>query len=260
MNLNPQSAGELATQQGGAMTLFSDDVPEWAKGGTNRGSENVSSKDMMLPRLEIVQGLSPIKDVNPDAKEGMLFNTVTGEVLGDTVYIVPIFFRVEWLVWKDQDEGGGFFGAWTTLEEAEARMQEVVSEGENPKYIEIIDTPVHYALMVDPQTGGHSQIVISMPKTKAKVSRKWNSVIQIVGGDRFARAYKFTTFKDRNRKNKEFYNYVVQPAGFPPEPVYREAERLYNIFKTEGVPRANHEAGGRADAGEEAPGHHGDNI
>jgi hypothetical protein len=80
-----------------------------------------------------------------------------------------------------------------------------------------------------------------MPKSKAKVSRKWNSMIQMAGGDRFSRAYRVTTFKDKNRQNKTFFNYIVQPAGFPPEPIFREAERLYELFKTEGV-RANHES------------------
>lgn len=232
---------EVATQNGGAIA-FAQEVPEWAKNGTGRGSENVTNKDMLLPRLEIIQAQSPIKDTNPDAEEGLLFNTVTGDVLGEKVYIVPIFFRLEYLVWKDQDAGGGFFGAFNTQDEAESRKQELISDGEDPDEIEIIDTPVHYCLRVrDDMTT--EQIVVSMSKSKAKVSRKWNSAINIVGGDRFSRVYAFTTFKDKNKQNKTFFNYVVQPAGFPPEKVFREAERLYEVFLKEGV-KADHASGG----------------
>ena len=74
-----------------------------------------------------------------------------------------------------------------------------------------------------------------MAKTKAKVSRRWNAMIQIAGGDRFSRVYKISTFRDENKKGQKFFNYVVQPAGFTPEKVYREAERLYEVLKTQDV-------------------------
>lgn len=228
----------------GMMSMFNQDqTPDWAK-GQGRGNENVGTKDLVLPRLEIVQAQSPIKDTNEDAREGMLFNSATGDLLGDTVFIVPIFFRVEYLVWKDNDKGGGFFGAYDSEGEAQARVQEEASNGEDPRDLEIVDTPVHYCLRVR-EDGSSEQIVISMPKSKAKVSRKWNAMIQIAGGDRFSRAYRVTTFKDKNKKNQTFHNFVVTPVGFPPESIFREAERLYAVFKTEGV-KADHAAAGKS--------------
>lgn len=225
----------------------SNEVPEWAKNSQGRGSENVGTKDIVLPRLELIQAQSPIKDEKPEeAVEGHMFNTVTQEVLGDLVYIVPIFYRMEYLVWKDQDSGGGFFGAFFFEDEAQRRRDQLIKDGEDPDLIEIVDTPVHYALRVDPNTMKTEQIVISMAKSKSKVSRKWNATIQIAGGDRFSRIYKVSSFKDKNKQNKTFWNYVVQPAGFPPEPIYREAEKLYNMFMKEGV-TANHEAAAGAD-------------
>ncbi len=216
-------------------TLFSQDVPEWAKKTDARGNENVSNNDIVLPRLEIVQAQSPIKDENPDASEGLLFNTVTSEVVGESCHVIPIYFRVEYIVWKDQDAGGGFFGAFDTEQEARVRVQELISDGEDPDDLEIVDTPVHYCLRLIPDSTAPAgfnlqQLVISMPKSKAKVSRKWNSMIQIVGGDRFSRVYTVSTSKDKNKQNKTFYNFVVTPAGFPPELIYREAERLYKVF------------------------------
>lgn len=256
-----KQAKEVATQQNNLPAAFSNDVPEWAKGnGPARGSENVGTKDIVLPRLEIIQAQSPIKDEKPDeAIEGHLFNTVTTEVLGDLVFIVPIYYRMEYLVWKDQDAGGGFFGAYNFEDQAQRRRDELIKDGEDPSLIEVIDTPVHYCLRVDPNTLKTEQIVISMAKSKAKVSRKWNATIQLAGGDRFSRIYKVTTFKDKNKQNKTFFNYVVQPAGFPPEAVYREAEKLYEMFSKNGV-SANHEAFGGADTDGTAEGMNTDNI
>lgn len=242
---------EVAAQQSNLPAAFSNDTPEWAKNGSGRGSENVGTKDIVLPRLEIIQAQSPIKDEKPDeAVEGHLFNTVTTEILGDMVFIVPIYYRMEYLVWKDQDAGGGFFGAFDYEDQAHKRKDDLVKDGEDPALLEVVDTPVHYCLLVDPNTLATQQIVISMPKSKAKISRKWNATIQLAGGDRFSRVYKVTTFKDKNKQNKTFFNYVVQPAGFPPEEVYREAEKLYGMFKS-GEVRANHEAFG---TGSDEPG------
>lgn len=220
-------ATEVVTTNPFAMT---EGVPTYMNQGTARGSEEVKSTDMVLPRLEIVQALSPIKDEDPDAKEGFLFNSVTREVIGDLAYFIPVYFRMEYLIWKDQNEGGGFFGSFNTEAEARVRLAEVVASGENPDLLEIVDTPVQYGLRTTPE--GHTeQIVISMAKTKAKVSRKWNAIIQIVGGDRFSRVYKLTTFKDENSKGQKFFNFMVQPAGFTPEKAYRQAEALYEILK-----------------------------
>jgi hypothetical protein len=146
---------------------------------------------------------------------------------------------MEYLVWRDQDKGGGFLGSFPTQADAEARRGLAIQDGDNPDDIEIVDTPVQYGLRVEP-SGTFEQIVISMAKTKAKVSRKWNAMIQIAGGDRFSRVYKISTFRDENKKGQKFFNYVVQPAGFTPEKVYREAERIYEVLKTQDV-RVAHE-------------------
>jgi hypothetical protein len=225
---------EVVKQQEGAVMAFASEAPSYINQDGARGSEEVKASDMVLPRLELVQSQSPIKEVegNEDVKEGMLFNSVTQEVYGDLVYYVPVYFRLEYLVWKDQDEGGGFFGSYTTKEEADARRLEVIEGGEDPEFIEVVDTPVHYGMRITPE-GQTEQLVISMAKSKAKISRKFNSMVQIVGGDRFSRVYKVSSFTDENKQGKKFKNFVIQPAGFCPEPVYRQAEKLYEVLKTQ---------------------------
>lgn len=229
---------EIAVKQENALA-FSQEAPDYISFGTTRGSEEVKSTDMVLPRLEIVQALSPIKDVM-EIKEGSFFNSVTQESLGDLVYFIPVYYRMEWLVWKDQDEGGGFMGSFNTESDAKARMQDAIQDdpklaGKTEKgrdIIAVIDTPVQYGLLVTPE-GETQQIVISMPKTKAKISRKWNAMIQIAGGDRFSRVYKLSTFKDENKNGQKFFNYVIQPAGFTPKQAYIASERLYDVLKTQ---------------------------
>jgi len=116
---------------------------------------------MILPRLELVQAQSPIKEVegNEDVREGMLYNSVTQEVYGDMVYFVPVYFRTEYLIWKDQDSGGGFHGSYPTEDQARVKFRELIQDDpslagkskDGKDILEIGDTPVHYGLRITPE-------------------------------------------------------------------------------------------------------------
>lgn len=238
----------VKSAQVGEIAPFAQEaLPDYLQNqGPARGSEEVKSTDMILPRLELVQSTSPIKETDEEIRDGHLFNSVTQEVYGDFVYFVPVYYRTEYLIWKDQDSGGGFFGSYGSQAEAERRHRELIQDDptlagktkDGKEILEIVDTPVHYGLRITPE-GVVEQIVISMAKSKAKVSRKWNAMVQIAGGDRFARVYKISSFTDENKQGKKFKNFVVQPAGFPPKPVYEQAEQIYETFRS-GAFSVNH--------------------
>lgn len=244
-----KSNKEVALKQSGEIAPFAQEqLPDYLSKGPARGSEEVKSSDMILPRLELVQSQSPIKEIegNEEVRDGMLFNSVTGQVYGDFVYFIPVYYRMEHLIWKDSDSGGGFFGSFPSEEQARARLKQLYSDdptliGKTEKgkdLVEIVDTPVQYGMLITPD-GATEQIVISMAKTKAKVARKWNAMIQIAGGDRFSRVYKISAFTDENKQGKKFKNYVVQPAGFPPKAAYEAAELIYEAFRS-GAMAVNH--------------------
>jgi hypothetical protein len=221
---------ELAIVKGFSGEVTTEELPQYLRNQQGRGNENISRDDLLVPRIELVQPLSKIKESNPEIKDGDLINSVTGEIIGDVAYFCPVYYQMEHIVWKSQNEGGGFFGSFRTMGEAEAARVEVISQGNKPEHIEVVDTPVHFGFLVDPDTHKTQQIVISMAKSKMKVSRKWNSIIQICGGDRFSRIYKITSVSDKNAKGQPYKNFVVSPAGFAPESVYREAEEVYKTF------------------------------
>lgn len=214
------------------MALFSDEVPDFLKNQTTaRGSENVGADDLVIPRLELVQDLSPCrKKSDPNyiegIEEGMLYNNVTRQNYGTEALVIPVFFRKEWLIWKDRNEGGGFRGAFATEAEANAAMADL----EDGDKCEVVDTAQHFCLLIQPETGKVEEIVISMNKSKMKVSRKWNSLIRMNGGDSFARVYRVGTVSEKNSKNQDYYNLVISPAGFPTKELYERAEKLYDAI------------------------------
>jgi len=203
--------------------VIQDSVPDYIKQDASRGSENVGMQDLVIPRLEIIQGLSPaLKRSDPKFIEGCeigdLTNSVTRELYGSSLYVVPVHYTKQFLLWRDKKLGGGFGGAYDTEEEANAAARE---RGGVAQGWEVMDTPQHLCLTVN-----GDEIMIPMAKTKAKVSRQWNSMIRLAGGDRFSRVYKLSAAEEKNDKG-DFYNYTVQPVGFPSKALYEKAESLY---------------------------------
>lgn len=202
-------------------------VPSYIKQGQGRGNENVTSEDLQLPRIDVLQALSPQLNKKKDeyiegAEAGMLFNTLTNELYPDGLHVTPVSFVKRSLVWVDRkkDQNGGLRGVFDNSEGAEAFVQ---SQDDEDK-LEISPTAEHLVLLDD-----GSEVILSMARSKLKVSRKFNSLIRLNGGDRFSRRYLITTVDDESPKG-EFKNFSIAAAGFPSEEVYFKAEQLYNAI------------------------------
>ena len=205
-----------------------DDRPDWLQKGS-AGSEDVGVKDMILPRIDVLQALSPqIKKSDPayiqGAEQGILYNTVTGELYGSSVEFVPVMFRKEFILWKLRKAGGGFFGAFKTEAEANAAHCAVA----DPSCYEVVESHQHFVILL---TGsGHRQAVFSMTKSKLKASRTLNTMVQMAEVDRFAKAYKATAIEAKSEKG-EFWNVRMSPLGYVSKELYAQGKELYDLIK-----------------------------
>jgi hypothetical protein len=214
--------------------IATTDRPDFL-GDKARGQENVGVEDCIIPRLDVIQSLSPQRKSNDPAyiegaEEGNLFNTVSGELYGNMVNFVPVYFRKEWVIWKSRKGGGGFFGAFNTEKEANAEMVEKGYVGEmdskGDDMYQVTDTGQHFGLIVK-EDGHVEEVVISMSKSKMKVSRQLNTMVKMAGGDRFSRVYAIGSAEDTNQANEAYQNLTVKPLGYVTEQTYRIAEALY---------------------------------
>ena len=243
-----EESKELVTTVSAGVEL---EMPEWMKGmeDDTRGSEEVGKDDLVLPRLAIVQAISPELDENDaayieGAKSGMLFNTLTRELMTE-ILVIPIKFEKPYLLWRDRKKGGGFGGQFATMEEAE----DAVLSKEVPEEWDIVDTPTNLCIAIPPD-GKPYEIAIPLPKSKAKVSRNWNSMIRLAGGPRFGRVYKITSVDDKNAAGDKYKNFKVEMAGFPSKELFKKAEELFELFSAGdyGVDYSDQE-GGEEEAG-----------
>lgn len=223
------------------VVVISENLPAYLAdhNGPARGMEDVTAADVVIPRLEIVQSLSPARDKTspmfiPGAEEGHLFNSVTRELYGTEVMIVPVVFKKQWIIWKDRKQGGGtngFRGAFNSEIDAKRALAEL---SEQEQGLEIVDTAQHFCYVFKAD-GSTEEMVVSMAKSKQKVSKRWNSLMRIAGGDSFSRVYRVSSITETNARNEKYQNFDVKQIGYAPESVYRRAEALYNQIQRGGV-------------------------
>lgn len=243
----PAKGTAVAVKEPTGVALLQE-APDWLPKNTARGSENVSTSDLIIPRLEIVQALSPIKEEDESMRDGDIYNSVTKEGYGNVVNVLPIFFRKEYLLWATREKGkppppDSFHGAFPSMEMAEAKRESM----EKPDAYEVVDTPQQFCLLVK-DDGSTEEIVLSMARTKNKVSRKWNSLIRMAGGDRFSKVYALHGVKEKNAYGT-FYNFDVEPIAWPSKELYTKALRLYESIVGGKVNLKVAEDDGAADAG-----------
>lgn len=76
------------------------------------GMENVTSSDVIVPRLTIAQGLSPqLSKSKPEfiksAKIGDILDVGLGEAFPDGILFLPVMYRKEYLEWGSRESGKG---------------------------------------------------------------------------------------------------------------------------------------------------------
>lgn len=206
------------------------DMPDYIK-QAQRGSENVDMQDLVIPRIELVQALSPcIEEGNAQfiegARPGMFYNSVTRELYGPSLIVCPAFFKKQYLCWRDRKMGGGFGGAFDSMAEAQDRIAQEDMRSQDDW--EAVETAIQIVLVYNPETQDMSEAVISMARTKMKVSRQWNSLIRVNGMDRFSRIYEIFGVDEENSQNQSYKNLAVRYIEWAPMEVYKAAEKLYN--------------------------------
>ena len=146
----------------------------------NKGAQNISQEDLALPFLKVLGQLSP--EVNKrdgkfveGAEPGKIINTVTSE-LYDTVNIVPVFYKRQYVEWQDR---GQSTGAPVAIHDPDSDIVGTPTRDKsyrdrlpNGNYLE--NTANHFVILLgkSPTTA-----LVSMKATQLKVSRKWNSMM-----------------------------------------------------------------------------------
>lgn len=96
----PSKQEVVAAQTGGSV------APSFMKKFAGQGGENIQSKDLMIPRVVLLQATSP--QVTQDGeKVGDFYHLVAEESLGAELKFVPILYTKQLILWNPRENGGG---------------------------------------------------------------------------------------------------------------------------------------------------------
>ena len=192
------------------------------------GLENITTEDMQIPFIRIIQALSPqLQKDDPlyikGAEQGDIFNTVSQEIYkqDEGVIVVPAFFEKKFLEFQLRSSGGGF------VRELAADDKDITMTSREgtiellPNGNELVRTHQHLVI-AQSADGTIAPSVLDMKKTQLKVSRRWNTLkngIRLPSGKPmplYGTAWNIQTIAESNDQGS-WYNYKV--------------ERVYNITK-----------------------------
>ena len=221
------------------------------------GFENVDSKSLALPFLKVLGQLSPQvtqgdSQFIPEARAGMIYNTVTDELFDGAkgITVVPCYYKLEYIEWKDREKGAvapvNVYTSDSDIMSKTTRGDDGKDRLENGNYIE--ETASHYVLIVEPEKT--STALLTMKSTQRKKSKKWNSMMMSLRQKRksgagffkpapFTQKYSLKTVLEKNNLGSWFGWEIEHVGGVDSEEVMKAAFDFYESCK-KGSVRVNH--------------------
>lgn len=189
------------------------------------GQENVTQDDLAIPRLAILQQLSPqcqktSSDYIEDAEPGYIFNSVTEDMYdgAEGLNIVIVTYKRNYIEWITRAKGGGFVAnhgsdpaILKSCHKKDGEFGQYTVEGN-----EVVPTAEYFAFILDDDEPGKIiPVLISMSKMQLGKARKLNTMINQYRADSemdgqkftpasFFHVWKFTVVPENNDKGSWF--------------------------------------------------------
>lgn len=205
----PTPSQEVATVNptGGAIA---DPALMQAWQGLGTGLENVKASDLLIPRLTIIQALSP--QINPQkpeydetAKAGQIYDVGLQEGFPGEVGFIFVHFVKQWLEWAPRASGKGLQGVHDTAAILDKAKQDEKRRYKLDNGNYIMETMQFYGLNMNAEM---RKSFIPMASTQLKKGRRLLTLAtneKLTGGDGmpftpplFYRTYRLTTVPESN--------------------------------------------------------------
>ena len=208
------------------------------------GLEEVTSSDMQIPFLRIIQALSPqVKKSDPafiaGTSQGDIFNTVTNKIwdADKGVSVLPVHFVQKMLEFVPRSAGGGFVSELSVDSDDVRRAVRDKDIGMEilPNGNELVRTAQHYVKIVH-EDGSLESAIVDMKKTQLKVSRKWITLIAMQKHKgstlpSFANMYTLKSIEDGNDKGSWYSWSISIGERVASLEAYKECKELHGSIR-----------------------------
>jgi hypothetical protein len=190
---------------------------------TPRGFEHEDSKDLLLPRIELLQGLSPAVQEGK-GRAGDLVNQISKSPLPTNIFL-PITMHRKYIKWIPRDQGGGI--EYQTSDPTDERVIEDVKwgrHGEKPS----CTAYMNFLVLLE---GATLPIVLSFSLTNYQEGRKLYTMCKMANCDMWKKKYKIAS-KIKTNNMGTWHVYDVSEVGDSSAQDIATAEKLYEAFST----------------------------
>lgn len=230
-----------------------------------KGTENIGNDDLEIPRLKLIQGLSPELETFNGLRPGQFFHTAAEHIFEGAFKIVPLYVDKRYILWRPLEDGGGILARaddgvhWSPADrEFDVKLDKkdggarvkwktaktVADSGLanwgtlNPAdpdsapaatlmYSFVVAFPDHPELM---------PAVLTFQRSSIKFGRRFLTKLKTVRAPIFGCQFELSSFKDSNASNQEFSNINVSGAGFvEDEELYNEYKSAHETFSAKGI-------------------------
>jgi hypothetical protein len=240
-------------------------LPEFMRRDADLGKENISKDDIEIPRLKLMQGLSPELQEFDGLKAGFFFHPAAEFIFDGPFRAVPVFMDKRYILWRPRDAGGGILaraddgvhwspaqGSFTVqLDKKDGgdsvtwTMAKTVQESglNNWGTLNPTDpnsppaaTEMYNYLLAFPDEPDLMPAVLSFQRSSIKVGRRFNTKLKTVRAPIFGTIWEFRAAEDSNNRGQSFFNIDVRSAGLITDSnLYQQYRSMYETFSQRGL-------------------------
>jgi hypothetical protein len=203
---------------------YNEDFEQYA----GEGMENVGARDVLIPRLAVLQALSPQTkkqraEYIEGAKEGLICDVGTRDLIGEKLHFLPAMYNKVWVEWAPRDTGRGIVRIHADDSILAScgvndRNQPVTKEGNL-----IAETAQFFGFNLDRDM---RRSFLPMSSTQLKIARQWMTMAtgeklkradgSLYPAPIFYRSWELTTVPTTDGDN-DWYLWKVEPGPSMPE-------------------------------------------
>ncbi len=195
------------------------------------GMENMRPEDMLIPRVVLMQALSP-SVVEGSNRPGELVNSLSREVIvgvdDSPMAFIPIFHYLEWIKWGDREKNEGMLDRSLDGDGALAmsamRGERLQRGGKDVMVV----TEYHNFICLMPEISLVAPIMIGCCRTNHKKGKQLLTLSKYRGKyDLFAGRYTITSTDEKNKVGQQYKVFNFENAGWSTEDENSLASKLY---------------------------------
>jgi len=236
-------------------------MPEFMKEHVGLGTERLSGSDVEVPRLKLIQKLSPELETHNDVKAGDFFHSIAEMPMGNSIRITPIFVSQQFILWRPRETGGGILAraedgihwnppsgefavklksgqdvTWRTAPTvAQSGLDKWGSSNPADPNSPPAATRMYNIVVAFPDDPDMPPAVVTLQRAAIKVARKFIGKLKITRAPSFGLIFNMKSVEDSSPSGK-FYNFAFASDGMVEDKaIYDRNYEMYQFFEKQGV-------------------------